>query len=104
MARAVKRRRQFKFTLPEEVLDHIDARYPGKGWEKQLQTLAGLVALECLSDAMRERMIQWATQIVQDGGTWTVLLDTVKKRRGEVLDQLTLSAGLDGLRGKRRLG
>ncbi len=90
-------RKQFKCVLPDDVLRHLQAEFGRTGWEKQLQMLAGLVGLACLNEPMRLTMIRWAVAINKGDVHWDDLLDTVRKRRGEALDQRTLLKALDAL-------
>ncbi len=90
MAKAKRRREQFNLRLPPDVRDHLEDRYRQTGVEKQLQALAGLVAFECCSDVLRQRMIQWATRIARGEVAWEDLLAAVGDRKAEVLDQKKL--------------
>lgn len=97
MMRSSVARKQFKCVLPEDVLRHLEAEYLQRGWEKPLQMVAGLVALECLSDPMRLTMIRWAVAISQGDVTWEALANANRSRKAEALDQRTLLTALESL-------
>ncbi|HUU83521.1 MAG TPA: hypothetical protein VM243_08460 [Phycisphaerae bacterium] len=109
MARGKEPKAQFNLRLPKEVLRHLEDRYYRTGVEKQIQSLAGLVAFEWCDEAERSAIMQVATRVARGEVAWPDVVAALGRRKtatGQQKELLGLIApyvgGGDTKRAKQR--
>jgi len=75
--------------LPKEVIRHLEDQWHHEGWEKQLQAMAGIIALEALDMFERQRMIQIATRVAEGEVQWADAIVAIENRDPVILDEKT---------------